>query len=323
MSSETHLQNALAFHQAGDLARAEVSYRAVLMEEPTHPHAMHNLGVVAMQRGNLTAALPLFVRVLELSPGTAEAWLSLASCRYQMGDWEESMHLIEQALGRDIRHPQLDTLRQTMVGDERGHKVFCVGRNKTGTTSLEAALQSLGLRMGLQARGEMLRDDWAVRNFKRVIELCKAADAFQDVPFSSRFTFQAMDMHFPGSKFILTVRDSPEQWFDSMVRFQTKLVNKGRVPTAEDLRNFEYRYKGYLWDGFLKTYSSHEADLYRKEVYIQNYDDHNRSVIEYFRHRPDDLLVLNVNDGDAMPRLCSFLGISFTGQPMPHLNRSV
>jgi tetratricopeptide (TPR) repeat protein len=322
MNWEAVLQDAIAFHQAGDLQRAESSYRAVLREGPAHPLALHNLGGIAMQLGHLRMALPLLGRAWELAQHSPEVWLSLARCRYELGDWEASLALIGQAAANGFDAAQFDALRKALVGEAGGRKIFCVGRNKTGTTSTEVALRSFGLRLGLQARGEALKGDWARRDFTRIVDLCRTADAFQDVPFSGNFTFQAVDMHFPGSKFILTVRDDADQWYESLVRFHTKIVNKGRVPTADDLRNFEYRYKGYLWDSFVLTYSDDEADLYRKDLYIQNYVDHNRNVIEYFRHRPHDLLVLNVGEPDAMRRLCDFLGQAYVGQPMPHLNRS-
>ncbi|MEW6132914.1 MAG: sulfotransferase [Pseudomonadota bacterium] len=102
-------------------------------------------------------------------------------------------------------------------------KIFCIGRNKTGTTSLAAALRELGVRVGNQKPAELLLKDWAVRDFRRLVAYCHTAQAFQDIPFSLPYTFQAMDMHFPESKFILTVRDSADQWYHSLVKFHKKI----------------------------------------------------------------------------------------------------
>ena len=49
-------------------------------------------------------------------------------------------------------------------------KVFCIGLNKTGTTSLELALQELGYRMGNQPTAELLIEPWARRDFGPIIE---------------------------------------------------------------------------------------------------------------------------------------------------------
>jgi hypothetical protein len=87
-------------------------------------------------------------------------------------------------------------------------KIFVIGRNKTGTTSLGHALYSMGFRIGHQPTAELLLEDWAKRNFRSIIDYCKTANAFQDVPFSLDYTYQALNHAFPGSKFILSVGSS-------------------------------------------------------------------------------------------------------------------
>ena len=48
-------------------------------------------------------------------------------------------------------------------------KIFGIGMNKTGTTSLKAAMQELGYVTGRQSSAEKLIEDWAQRDFKRGI----------------------------------------------------------------------------------------------------------------------------------------------------------
>lgn len=95
------------------------------------------------------------------------------------------------------------------------YKVFCIGRNKTGTTSMARAVVSLGFKLGKQSRAERLLEDWGKRDFCRIIRYCKSADAFQDIPFSLPDTYQALDEAFPKSKFILTVRNNSEEWYET------------------------------------------------------------------------------------------------------------
>lgn len=201
-------------------------------------------------------------------------------------------------------------------------KVFCIGFNKTGTTSLERILKEFGYCMGKQRDGELLLDDWIKRDFKRIIELCHTADAFQDVPFSLPFTYQVLDQAFPGSKFILTERDSPEVWYDSARRFHTRLIGKGRLPTGSDLQAFEYVHKGWLLKSKKAVYGVEDSDIYNKEAHLRQYKLHNASVRDYFSLRQDQLLTLNLKAPDAMETLCRFLNVRFTGQTMPHLNKS-
>ena len=208
------------------------------------------------------------------------------------------------------------------LSSRRKKKVFCIGQNKTGTTSMAAALAQLGYKVGEQSVAELLIEDWSRRDFRRIVRYCASADAFQDIPFSLDYTYQAVDCAYPGSKFILTVRSSGDEWYASLIRFHTKIIGKNRLPTAADLKEFSYRRRGWLWEVMRLIYGDAEESLYDRETYIRRYEEHNRRVLDYFRNRPDDLLVLNVADHDAMRKLCSFLGKKYDDSAMPHLNRS-
>ena len=202
-------------------------------------------------------------------------------------------------------------------------KVFVIGRNKTGTTSIGQALANMGFKVGDQSKAELLIEDWAQRKFHNIVNYCETADAFQDIPFSNEYTYVVMDYAFPGSKFILSVRDSSEDWYESLTRFHTKIVGKNRLPTADDLKQFPYRGTGWLWRNHQLIYGIDEHTLYDKELYIQHYEMHNKKVKEYFKYRPDDLLVLNLSHSDSMKALSEFLAVSIPKHGMPHLNRSM
>ena len=178
----------------------------------------------------------------------------------------------------------------------RRRKIFCIGRNKTGTTSLKAAFKALGFKVGDQALAESLIDDWARRDFRRIVRYCLSADAFQDIPFSLPYTFEALDQSFPHSRFILTIRDSAEDWFDSVLAFHSAVFANGRLPTAEDLKRATYREAGWMWRAHQLVYGCDENSVYHKPTYTQHYEKHNAAVLDYFCHRKEDLLVLNLSD---------------------------
>lgn len=201
-------------------------------------------------------------------------------------------------------------------------KVFVIGQNKTGTTSMELALRSLGYKIGNQVAAELLFDDWVKGRFDRIIDLCREADAFQDIPFALDGTYREMDKAFPGSKFILTVRSSAEEWFESVTRFHTKIVGKGRLPTAEDLAAFHYRAEGWFLRAHLAIFDIDESRLYHRDHYMAKYNAYNQRAVDYFKDRPNDFMLLNVGDTDAADRLCSFLGKPGKLVAMPHENSS-
>ncbi len=202
-------------------------------------------------------------------------------------------------------------------------KVFGIGRNKTGTTSLMTAMKQMGYVVGDQRTAELLFDDWANNNFDPIIDYCKTAEFFQDVPFSLPGTYKILDKAFPGSKFILTVRDSPEQWYESLTRFHARLWGKnGRVPTKEDLMNAELIYKGREWKINRILYNTPTDDPYKKEVLIEHYKNYNNEVRTYFEERPGDLLVLNVSEKGAMTRLADFLNKEVRSEEFPWENKT-
>lgn len=201
-------------------------------------------------------------------------------------------------------------------------KIFCIGHNKTGTTSLSKALTDLGYVVGMQAEAEKMINFYKIRNFKPILSYCKYAQAFQDMPFSLPYLFVALDQSFPGSKFILTVRDSSDQWYDSLIKFQKKRFGNGNLPTKEDLINSTYRWKGFSYETKNIIYGTEDTDLYNRKKLVDLYERHNEAVIDYFRFRENDLLVLNLSERDSYLKLCKFLNKKPLYQEFPWRNRS-
>ncbi|MCG8451553.1 MAG: hypothetical protein MI717_00040, partial [Spirochaetales bacterium] len=183
-------------------------------------------------------------------------------------------------------------------------------------------LKEHGYKVGNQHAGELLLNDWQLRNFGPIAEYCRTAEAFQDVPFSLPFTFVWLDHCFPNSKFILTVRNSPEEWYNSLVSFHSKLFGGGNVPTAEQLKESDYLKRGWIYKFQKAVFSTPDEDLYNKEALIKMYDIHTSMVMRYFRFRANELLVLNLSEKDAYQRFCSFLGISQKFDSFPWENKT-
>lgn len=202
-------------------------------------------------------------------------------------------------------------------------KVFCVGRNKTGTTSIETALRELGFTVGDQRYAELLADDYYHQgNFQPIIRYCAYANAFQDIPFSWPRTYQIMDAAFPNALFVLTVRDSPERWYESMIRFQAKRYGQnGELPTDEDLKRAEYVRPGFPWRS-RQTWDTQADDLYDRDRLIAGYIAHNEAIKKHFANRPDKLITINVSQAGEYARLCRFLGVTPVRDAFPWKNRN-
>lgn len=173
-------------------------------------------------------------------------------------------------------------------------KVFCIGFQKTGTTSLANALSHLGFRVtGPNGVNDPDIADTVRPLAKRLIQ---EYDAFQDNPWP--ILYRDVDAWCPGSKFILTLR-SGEAWIKSLKRH----FGEGSTPMRE-------------WIYGVGSPAGNEA------VYLARFENHNKEVLEYFQERPDDLLVMHVTDGDGWEKLCPFLGKTVPDLPFPHENEA-
>lgn len=200
-------------------------------------------------------------------------------------------------------------------------KVFCIGMNKTGTTSLHKALSELGFIMGNQHTAELLLTDYAAKNWQPILNYCQTAQAFQDAPFSWPGTWQALVNEYPNAKYILTIRPE-EDWYHSITTFHSKLFADGkRIPTTKDLATIEFKYPGYLLEFISAVWNTPHTDPYNKEILIATYTKHNNDVLTYFNKKPN-FLCINVSNPNSYQKLTQFLKVKPLRQKFPHLNKT-
>ncbi|MEO5906751.1 MAG: sulfotransferase family protein [Saprospiraceae bacterium] len=172
-------------------------------------------------------------------------------------------------------------------------KIFCIGFQKTGTTSLGGALQMLGFSV-CGVRYDFLpclREG----NIKRITDVVRQYDAFKDNPWP--VLYQHMDTHFPGSKFILTLREE-SSWLRSLINhFNT---------TPSDMQLYIY---------------GKPCPKGNEQLYLETYRTHNREVLAHFNQRPEDLLTIDLTKESSWEKICSFLAVPIPAVPFPHQNR--
>jgi Sulfotransferase domain len=186
---------------------------------------------------------------------------------------------------------------------EPHQKVFGLGLSKTGTSSLGEALNQLGIRT--------IHYPFDARTYAELtggvyrLSLLEEYQAVVDIPVAP--FYPQLDACYPGSKFILTVRDR-EAWLRS-AELHWQLMEQwwDRFP---EFRRFQ-EFIGAAVYGTLR---------FHRDRFAYVYDTHLRNVREYFRDRPDDLLSLDVCGGEGWAPLCRFLGLPNPGGPFPHAN---
>ena len=168
-------------------------------------------------------------------------------------------------------------------------RIFGIGLHKTATTSLHHALRMLGFDSVHWPSGEWARDVWdEMRNLGRSPTL-ERSYAATDLPIP--LLFRELDQAYPGSKFILTLRDEVD-WLRSVRDHWTYERNPFR----------------WEWDAFPISNRLHKA-LYGRtdfdvDTFLTRYRRHTAEVLDYFKDRPDDLLVMRE---PAWGPLCEFL----------------
>ena len=176
-------------------------------------------------------------------------------------------------------------------------KIFGIGLSKTGTSSLANALQILGYKtkdnMGVvkYATGDLSSVD---------LDVVEAFDALTDTPIPS--FYHELDARFPGSKFILTVRNSDE-WLKSCKKQFTQRFADIQTDAHKRL--------------FLDLYGT---DVFDEQRFASGYERFVTGVSDYFRDRPHDLLIIDITAGEGWDKLCRFLERPVPDIPFPKTN---
>ncbi|MER2491828.1 sulfotransferase family protein [Catenovulum sediminis] len=178
-------------------------------------------------------------------------------------------------------------------------KVFGIGWAKTGTTTLGSCLEQLGYDH--QSQDLELVKHLQTGDLTPVFQTVARYESFEDWPWI--VIYKELDKQFPNSKFILTER-APEKWVASYTNMLEKLGE-----ASEEMNQIRST-----------LYNLPFPDV-NKEMLLARYQQHNQEVKAYFADRPDDLLVVNWEQGDGWPELCQFLQKKIPDQAFPHANK--
>lgn len=163
----------------------------------------------------------------------------------------------------------------------KGEKVFVIGFQKTGTTSIETALKVLGYKV--------YGGDKNLMKFKKKEDLRKYIfnimqnwDAVQDMPWP--LFYKELYELYPNAKFILTYRE-PDKWIKSIVEYFASI----RIPLHQKIYNVPCA-EGY------------------EDTYLKVYNENNNEIIGFFKDK-DNFLKMSLGEDFNYSRLCNFLEI--------------
>jgi len=190
-------------------------------------------------------------------------------------------------------------------------KIFCIGYNKTGTTSLNRFMEKNNIPTAHNADFGSNLEFYHNHNYSFFTDLINKYHNefifFSDVPFSLPLLYIALDRSYPGSKFILTVRDNENEWYESQQRFYKRMFPNGAPEWVIKIMT--------------QTYKAPKDDIYNEKILKNSYLNHIRDVGNYFRGS-NNLIKINLKDSNVVEKLENFIGIKFEDKVVPHLNRT-
>jgi tetratricopeptide (TPR) repeat protein len=103
-STTQRFEAAAALQRHGRSGEAEQLYRSILMLDPNHFAALHNLGYLRLQQGRREEAARLLRKALKIRPKSAEAQNTLGLVLHTAGQFREAASCFERALRLDPAH---------------------------------------------------------------------------------------------------------------------------------------------------------------------------------------------------------------------------
>ncbi len=195
---------------------------------------------------------------------------------------------------------KLRRLKRKLFGSPIGdRKVFGIGLNKTGTTTLGTCFTQLGLNH-LSVRHDLLikyRDG----RLEDVFAVLDRYDSFEDWPYPLMYR-EIFERYGSKALFVLTTRRDAQVWLNSLK------AHSLTTPPVHHSRLLAYGYN------YPHENEQHHLDFYER---------HNREVRAFFaaNDASDRLLEVCWENGAGWPELCAFLGVTNPNVPFPHANQ--
>jgi len=181
----------------------------------------------------------------------------------------------------------------------KSFKVFGIGLNKTGTSSLKVALRRLGYqhcrRQGQLAHA-YFEADWPI-----LFAETDQFESFEDWPWPLMYR-EIFERYGDSARFILTTRKSPEIWLESLKKHARATRSGGIIR---------------------KQIYGERYPQGAEAAYLDRYNVHNAEVRQFFADKPTLFREFCWENGDGWAELCDFLGEPARKSAFPHANNNV
>lgn len=164
------------------------------------------------------------------------------------------------------------------------NKIFIIGLPRTATTSVCLALLGLGFKTAHNAYTQHAFTE---------------AQVLGDTPIFC--DYQTLDKNFPNSKFIYLTREAP-LWLPSIKQLLQRMI--------VNLQRYDGGFNPHLKRCYNQVFSPLTAkNIDQDEFLLSCYHRHQQGVFDYFSHREQDLLTLDVSVEHSYQQLLTFLNV--------------
>ena len=119
LTLEEALRKGVEAHRAGKVKEADRYYTAILKANPFHPHANHNMGILAIGFDKVNEALPFFKAALKANPQIVQFWQSYIDALIKLERFEEAKAKFNLAKSKISKIDDLNILKEKFDSFER------------------------------------------------------------------------------------------------------------------------------------------------------------------------------------------------------------
>lgn len=243
---------------------------------------------------------------LKIKDGSIDVFLQKLISEAKQYDWAAVPAQEYTKLYKEIIKRKLLTTDDIHKKSITAPRIWSIGFNKCGTTTLFRFFSNNGIasiHYGTSRDGALATIMYnnylqgkpiLSPQFEQYKAFFDLENVYADPPiFINLMLFKELDANYPGSKFILNTRNKND-WINSRLAHVDKMKNKRYV------------------DVLCAAYQINEAELIAR--WSQEWDAYHAEVLEYFKDRPQDLLIFNI-DTDKPEKICEFFKDMFTLDP--------
>ncbi len=195
------------------------------------------------------------------------------------------------------------------------NKIFVFGYNKTGTKSLEKALNLLGYKVLHTKGGNFKKCLWEItKNLhipgKNILDGLGEYDCYMDYPIYEPTIFSHIVHEYPDAKYISLTRNL-DDYVESVLQDKIKNLDDGHINS--------WNWLGVGDEEVFKNYPDYQKQWIKDRTEFK----HDSNISLLFKNNINYLNMNICDNGDDWEKLCKFLDKEIPNVDFPHKNKSI